>query len=162
MTGEFKGSICLSYPSRTMKGKGVAWFDYLLDPIKPLTFIDSQGMLYRPAGSGTTNFGSVPQIFQSCVSILACPCSYVFHDSAFTNRGLWISNDFGATWTFREIDEESANEMLFDMSESEGVSWFERETMYLGVAIGGSAVWNEHTSPFPLDPAPPFLPVKFN
>ena len=79
---------------------------------------------------------------------------HVAHDKAFKNRGWFESRDKGVSWKYVAKTEEEVNQQLFDWAEADGVDWFEREEMYAGVEIGGSAIWNRHTGPFPVDPPP--------
>ena len=129
------------------------WFDFLNDPINPLTYVLPDRWI-QPARSFTTDFGSVPSEMQSLVGPLDCPSAYLFHDSAFGNHGWWESTDQGKTWMFVEKTMAEVNDMLFDMAEFEGVDWFEREEMYAGVEIGGDSLWESHSGPFPIDPPP--------
>lgn len=172
MTGEYKGTVHLAYLfSQYREGVPVPWFRYWLDPVYPLTFMQDDGTFVRCAGSGTTDFGSVPATAQSLVGPLEYPLSYIMHDSAYQNHGRWESQDKGATWQFVEKSEHDANDMLLlgakvetlaargyhDLSEVQlGRLWVRREAMYAGVAIGGASTWDDHAGPFPNDPPPPF------
>ena len=129
------------------------WFDFENDPVNPLTYILPDRWI-RPAQKFSTDFGSVPEELQSLVGPLDCPSAYLFHDSAFDNHGWWESNDQGATWQYVSKTMAEVNDMLFDMAEAEGVDWLEREEMFSGVEVGGTALWNNHKGPFPVDPAP--------
>jgi hypothetical protein len=172
VTGEFHGLIHLTYLYTEMRaGVPVPWFRYRLDPTFPLTLILDDGRYLRPAGSGTTDFGSVPAGTQSIVGPLEYAISYIFHDSAYQNHGWWESADQGKTWAFVAHTEHDANDMLLTSAKIETISakgykdlslvelgnlWVRREAMYAGVAIGGASTWDDHAGPFPNDPPPPF------
>jgi hypothetical protein len=52
-------------------------------------------------------------------------------------------------WLFHHhevCDEETANKVLFEAMQSEGVSWWRRKLIYAGVQIGGKAPWEEDGS----------------
>jgi len=172
VTCEYKGSVVLAYLYSEMRGGvPVPWFRYWLDEARPLTTILDDGTYIRCAGSGTTDFGSVPAEFQSQVGPLEYAIPYIMHDSAFQNRGWWESKDLGATWQYVPKTMHDANDMLLlgakaitvsakgysDLNDAQlGRLWIRREAMYAGVAAGGSSCWDKHLGPFPNDPPPPF------
>ena len=158
MLGSFTGKCSLNWNRKYTKA-GIfgdvphPWFDFVNDPIDPLTYMLPDRWI-RPAQQITTDFGSVPEEFQSVVGPLDCPTAYIFHDSAFSNHGWFESADKGKTWQYVSKTEDEVNDMLFDMAEVEGTPWLEREEMYSGVSVGGSSLWKGHVGPFPVDPAP--------
>ena len=156
--GHFIGRCDLGWAQRYTKDGAFndiphPWFDFLNDPINPLTYVLPDRWI-RPAQSFSTDFGSVPSELQSLVGPLDVPNSYLFHDSAFGNHGWWESTDAGKTWVYIAKTMEEVNDMLFDMAEAEGMPWSEREEMFEAVQIGGGPLWNHHAGPFPQDPAP--------
>lgn len=129
------------------------WFNFSNEETDPLTYILPDRWI-RPAQKFSTDFGSVPNEAQTFVGPLDCPCTFLFHDSAFGNHGWWESTDQGKTWRYVAKTMHEVNDMLFDMAEAEGVDWLEREEMFAGVEAGGTTLWNNHVDPFPVDPAP--------
>ena len=136
------------------------WFLFEIDQANPLTFITKEGTWIRPASHFETDMGSVPPEFQARVGPLDSPRGYAIHDSVFENHGWWESYDKGQTWYFVLKTEDDANNLLWDMAEADGVDWLEREEMHTGVDLGGSAIWNKHKGPFPVDPPPPGVIVQ--
>lgn len=77
-----------------------------------------------------TDFASVPRI----------PVAYLLfgdtsHKAAAVHDKLFHSHNI--------CDEATANKVLLEASEAEGISWWRRTGIYLGVAIGGESSWEE-------------------
>ena len=163
MSGTFKGTYHLTFLRvETADGEPVPWFLCELDAANPLTFITDAGIFIRPAGQFETDMGSVPPPLQGIAGPLASPRGYVCHDSAFDNHGWWESADQAKTWAFVRKTEAEVNDLLCDMCAADGVGWLEREAIHAGVDLGGTALWNNHLGPFPIDPPPPLVPVQWN
>ena len=155
MSGVFKGAYDLHYLRTEMNGlEPKPIYKFSLDPVDPLTWIDNEGQWVRCAQSYETDMGSVPAGLENVASPLASPCGFPFHDSAFENHGWWESKDEGKTWAFVLKTEQEVNDALYHWCRSEGVDWIESNQIEWGVELGGGAMWNGHTGPFPVDPAP--------
>ena len=160
MMGMWTGTYRLTYLRNELHdGEPVPIYLFELDPLDPLTFITTDGVWQRPAQRFETDMGSVPPPLQGIAGPLGSPRGFPMHDSAFDNHGWWESTDHGATWTFAQKTEEQVNTMLLYWCGADGVDWFERNEIYLGVELGGSEMWNAHTGPFPADPPPKGSPT---
>ena len=101
-----------------------------------------------------TDMGSVPACLGGIASPLASPNGFPFHDSAFENHGWWESHDQGKTWVFVEKTEQEVNDALYAWCRADKVDVVESQEIEWGVELGGSALWNSHIGPFPVDPPP--------
>jgi len=106
---------------RTLFGRRVAQYRFMLDPETPLTYVDAYGLKYQPNKRYETDMGSVPWLLQ-----LRCPkdkylVSFLFHDSAWNHGGIWCcSPDMDEPWDFMKLSRKEANDMLKEMVEVEG------------------------------------------
>lgn len=154
-SGHWVGTYNLHWLRTEMNGyepKPIYRFDN--DLFDPLTWINDNGTWARPAQSFETDMGSVPAILQGIVSPLASSRGFPMHDSAFENHGLWISADKGATWVFILLTEQDVNDALHEWCRADEVNQIESEEILWGVQLGGTALWNGHKGPFPVDPPP--------
>ena len=120
----------------------------------PLIFIRADGTWIRCADQYETDMGSVPALLDGIASPLASPRGFPFHDSAFENHGWWESTDKGKTWIFVLKTEQDVNDALYEWCRADQVDVIESQEIEWGVQLGGTALWNGHTGPFPIDPAP--------
>jgi hypothetical protein len=99
--------------------------------------------LYRPDHHFFTDLGSIPLWLQTKLPKYFAkdryPLSYLFHDSAYRHKGVWIFAN--GVWEFRSVTRKQADELLYEMLLIEGASKLNAKLIYTGVRLGGWASW---------------------
>ena len=77
----------------------------------------------------TTDYGSIPQVFQNIFSPVKYGAAYLLHD------WLYVSEQFSRA---------ECDLILLEALKAQGANWFTRQAVYRSVRAGGWAVWNRH------------------
>lgn len=96
------------------------WWDTIyrfdLDPIHPLTFVDSFGCRLQPNRVYCTNLGSVPRFppfIRALVPKDRFPAGFAMHDSGYAFGGMWVNGAF-VSMTRKQVDDYLYYMMLSD------------------------------------------------
>lgn len=149
----FSGFFDLRYTHSIMRGGfPVPIFDFINDPVDPLTFHCADGTRFRPASRfAGYDHGSVPGRAQSVVPATCATRSFVFHDSSFGNHGHWVSRNRGP-FLFESLKFHETNHLMLRMMNVEGNPVRRCWVAFEGVQVGGGETWRDHKGPFPVDP----------
>lgn len=77
----------------------------------------------------TTDYGSIPKVFQNLLSPTRFPAPYILHD--------WL-------YTAELFDRSTCDWILLEALQESGANWLVRNTIYSAVRAGGWAVWRKH------------------
>jgi hypothetical protein len=91
-------------------------YEITINQSKPLTYIDTNGDLWQPDFHFLTDFGSIPPPLQSVPGLdrERFANAYLFHDSSYTHKGLWMLNSTG-NYRFVGLERKKCDEMLKEM-----------------------------------------------
>ena len=126
--------------------RDVAIYRVLLDPEKPLTYIDKHGVKYQPGKEYDTDMGTIPFLLQRIVSKDEYLLSFLLHDWNCMMGYVWAcSPDVDGPWDRMPMPRKDADEMLKETVLVEGtqlnktkakrVRWQAR-WIYRGVRVG--------------------------
>ncbi len=112
-----------------------------------LTYIDSDGVWYRPDRHFITDRMSNPKITQ-CIWQESRFLGPLFHDSAYCHGGLWVSFDQGKTWKFHEMSRCEADNLLARMIIHDPYpgNYLSAGAIWAGVRLGGWLSWGKGDS----------------
>jgi hypothetical protein len=128
-TGEWEGH----WPFRKVRK-----YEFTLSHHTPLTFWSQErGKYIRPDRHGFTDMGSIPVGLQWLFQKDAFLVSYIFHDSAWREGGLYFSDAYGGPYIYQEMHRSSANGLLVEMIEAEGGMWITRNVIWAAVTVCG-------------------------
>lgn len=88
-------------------------YDVVLDPLAPMTLVDSRGRRIQPDKHvAECDFASVPRLLWGIpgLNALSYPGAAYIHDSAFRYHGLYFSID--GIFQFRPVTFDEANQLL--------------------------------------------------
>lgn len=109
--------------------------------LRPFWFIRNNGELLTVPPSGpddvqaivkpiwTTDYGSIPQLFQNIFSPVKYGAAYLLHD--------WL-------YASEQFSRSECDAILLEALKAQGANWFTRRTIYSAVRAGGWAVWSKH------------------
>jgi len=87
-------------------------YEYTADPHTPLTLQLSERLFVRPDKHGFTDMGSVPELAQLVIPKDLHNPSFIVHDSACREHGLYFSSTLNGEYVFCEISSVRASEIL--------------------------------------------------
>ena len=124
-------------PATQQLRDGLTWIVEL-----PFWFLRANGELLfvPPSGIGTdadiiknpawtTDYGSIPKIFQNIFSPMKYGGSFLLHDWLYCSEGK---------------SREEADQILYEALQAQGANWLTRQTIYRAVRLGGGLVWAKH------------------
>ncbi len=122
----------------------VAIYEFTAAPIASLSFVTPMGIRIQRARHGTTDLGSIPPCLQQFPSLSKDRflLSYLYHDSACANGGLWMRHPGDETYSFHDMSRLECDQLLCRMVGAEGGNAAQRRAIYAGVRIG--AKWQRH------------------
>jgi len=91
-------------------------YEFVLSRRIPLTFwSQTRGKYIRPDRHGYTDMGTVPLVLQWAVQKDAFLVSFIFHDSAWREGGLYFSDAYGGPYIFQAMHRSDSNALLKEM-----------------------------------------------
>ena len=87
-------------------------YEFTLDPQAPLTFSRQVGLYIRPDRHGLTDLGTIPEQVEAIISRSRFEASFIMHDSACRERGLYFSSTFDGPYVFCAISSDDAHRLL--------------------------------------------------
>jgi len=88
-------------------------YEVALDPAAPLTLrLHPCNCYCRPDRHGCTDLGSIPEMVEALIPRNSKEPSFVIHDSACRERGLYFSRLYDGPYTFCPIDSDAAHRLL--------------------------------------------------
>ena len=135
-----KPSVPKSYVMRwkLLWKEPVALHDFINDPVEPLTLWVAEGKFYQPfRRCDKIDFGSVPLVFQSFVSPVSAPKSFIVHDTGY---------DFHHMWTERglvKVTRHECDDLLYVGMRAEKCNIYLATKALVGVRAGGWTVWSK-------------------
>lgn len=103
-----------------------------------LTYTDDIGRSYRSDRHYYTDMGSVPKLAQVFVPKDRFLKSFLMHDSAYKNGGLWVYWAPLQIWRFEHMVRDQVDELLAEMCEAEGAPGLEADAIWTVVRAGGA------------------------
>jgi hypothetical protein len=104
---------------------GLLWrkelWEFRLLPYTSLQYRSNVGDLWCPNRYFLTDFGSIPPPLRGLPGLSAARFlfPYLFHDSGYSDGGLWRSVDGGLTWVFRELTRAQVDALLLEMIQND-------------------------------------------
>ena len=125
------------------------WWEWRTDKTNPSTFHHPDGRRFRPHGyMARTDLGSIPQAIQSLPSFgpTDFPYSYVMHDSAYEDGGLYtcIPEHDTDDYRFTPMTRNEIDQLLYLCVQAEGAHRVARSLIYTAVHRFGWIIWNKH------------------
>lgn len=77
----------------------------------------------------TTDYGSIPRLFQNIFSPVRYGGAYLLHD--------WL-------YASENRPRIECDQILLEALKAQGANWLTRQTIYRAVRLGGGVVWSEH------------------
>jgi len=109
-------------------------YEFRLDPVAPLTFEHPNGFYVQPDRHGFTDLGSIPEILEPFVHRTSYEPSFLLHDSACREHGLYFSSQVEGPFVFCEIGSDAAHRLLRMTTRAEGawrqMSWAIYQAVY--------------------------------
>jgi hypothetical protein len=116
-------------------------YEITIDDRNPLAFVDEFGFWWMTDRHYFTDFGSIPPPLQNIPGLdrERHRFPFLFHDSAYQERGLWRSPDCGENWRFIEMARVEADAFLsktirYDIIPGGTIN---RGSIFWGVRLGG-------------------------
>ena len=115
--------------------------------LSPLLYSAANGKLYRAPRGGTTDGLSVPAAVQMVIPAVgdADWWSGVIHDSAYRNQ-LQVWSDAADDWVLANLVQATADNLILEAMESQGVGYFKRHTIYRALRMFGAIAFKENHS----------------
>lgn len=123
--------------------KAIYQFD--LDKKNPLTLHYIDGLYYRPNKHFLTDQGSVPRFAQTFIPKDRFLLSFLFHDSAYIDGGLWVCGTYDGEYKFVEMTRAEIDSMLYHMIRLEPCpgGCVSSSVVWIGVRLGGAFYWTD-------------------
>ena len=119
-------------------------FRFSLLPINAIAYYDPILKKYvRPKAEYYTNKGSVPGLARLIIPSDMFERAFCFHDSEYSFGGVWLSNTLDGTYVFTETSRSDADERIYNMVGAEGGNKFYRDSIWVGVRLGGGNSWKK-------------------
>jgi hypothetical protein len=114
-------------------------WEYFAHPDKPLTFITPTGVEIQPDKHFHTDFGSIPPPLMAFPSLSRTRFfhSYLFHDSGYRHKGLWVRDSSLVPFAFKKMTRLELDEWLWIWIGSQGGNLVQRSMIYSAVRVGG-------------------------
>lgn len=139
-----------------------ALYRFTSDHHNPLTLYSPTGIGIRPRDTFDNDEGSVPLVLQPIIPKDLYLLSFLFHDSAYEDHGLFMRRVFyqddlsgyddfwdampiviNEDWEFVEMTQEQADKLLYLMTGAEGAMAAHRNMIYSAVAVAGGPSWRD-------------------
>jgi len=122
-------------------------YEITINKSTPLIYIDLAGYWWRMDDHSFTDYGSIPPPLQSIPGLdrERFARAYMFHDSGYTEKGLWQSAEQGEKWRFVSRTRLEMDLMLREMIEFEVVpgNAFLRGAIYRAVRMFGESSYGK-------------------
>lgn len=110
-----------------------ALYEVRMDKLAPLTYTDEEGTEYRSNDVFETDFGTLPLVVQPVLPKDRFLLSYLLHDSACVNGGLFKKRPGEFKFTFVRMGRRERDNLLYSMILAEGGNVTQRLAVYVGV-----------------------------
>ena len=101
-----------------------AKYEFTLDAVNPLTYKAQEHLFIQPDRHGTTDMGSIPEALQVIIPKDRFLKSFIIHDSACRERGLYFSGCPARAFNFAPMSSRRIHDLLREMVLAEGgASW---------------------------------------
>lgn len=90
-------------------------YEFTLDALTPLTFQVEERLFVQPDRHGLTDMGSIPELAQALVPKDCALRSFVFHDSACREHGLYFSSAVDRPFRLRCMTSVEVHDLLYDL-----------------------------------------------
>ena len=108
-------------------------YEFALNLADPLTVSPMSGMFVRPDRHGITDLGSIPEQLEPLFPRNQYEASYIIHDSACREGGLYFSSEYDGVYVFCRITSNRAAKILRNCVKAEGGSWIGDHLIYRAV-----------------------------
>jgi hypothetical protein len=135
-------------------------YEYTADDADPLTCFDGKTRLhYRRDRHSLTDKGSIPALLRPWYPESECERAYLFHDSAYEFRGLWVARSADAMpdeWRFQPMTRGEADDLLGRtaaiemyqcLRQPQDVALARAARIHAAVSMFGGFVWRRRSSP---------------
>lgn len=144
--GQSKGydSYVCRYQKRLwglLQPKAIIKVELAEKPEERLFYVAEDGTWYQPNRSYESDWGSIPPALQPIIPKDRY-LGFLFHDSGYMEEGLWVSNDKGATWTFKRMSQKEVDALLKEMVKHDpapGPAWHKRIIYRMVRLFGGGS-----------------------
>ena len=123
---------------KTGESRGFLWwrrteYEFTLDPDAPMTFAHAEGCYIQPDRHGWTDMGSIPEPLQVLIPKDRYLDSYILHDSACREKGLYFSSTLAGPFVFAPMDSKAVHRLLHECILAEGGGRLEAWLIYRAV-----------------------------
>lgn len=108
-------------------------YEFSLDADAPLTYHHADGCYIQPDRHGITDMGSIPEPLQAVFPKDRFLDSYILHDSACREHGLYFSSTPAGPYVFAPMDSRRVHRLLRECILAEGGGRLESWLIYQAV-----------------------------